>query len=135
MMTIQSLGRQTFSVVLLMLVSIASLKPITVLAQEDDSLVLEEIVVTAQRREQSLQQVPVSVEVFSGTVIRRQGFRDMDDLANFSASVLILPRVQDQDISIRGFGTTGNALTLDQAAPTFLDGIHFGRSSQSKLAF
>ena len=135
MMTIHSIGKQIYSVVFLMLVSIASLNPTTVLAQADDGLVLEEIIVTAQRREQSLQQVPISIEVFSGTEIRRQGYRDMDDLANFSASVLILPRVQDQDISIRGFGTTGNALTLDQAAPTFLDGIHFGRSSQSKLAF
>ena len=130
-MTIQSFGKRIFSIVFLMLVSIASLNPISVLAQEDDKLVLEEIVVTAQRREQSLQEVPVSVEVFGGTEVRRQGWRDMDDLANFSPTVLILPRVQDQDISIRGFGTTGNALTLDQAAPTFLDGIHFVRDRKS----
>ena len=106
-----------------------------VAAQEDDALVVEEIIVTAQRREQLLQEVPISVEVFGGIEIRRQGFRDLDDLSNYSPTVLILPRVQDQDISIRGFGTTGNALTLDQAAPTFLDGIHFGRSSQSRYAF
>ena len=72
MMTIQSFGKQTFSVVFLMLVSIASLNPITVFAQADDALVLEEIVVTAQRREQSLQEVPISVEVFSGGSIWRQ---------------------------------------------------------------
>ena len=135
MITIQSFSRQTFIVVFLTLVSTVALKPTIVLAQENDALLLEEIIVTAQRREQSLQEVPISIEVFSGTEIRRQGYRDIDDLANFSATVLILPRVQDQDVSIRGFGTTGNALTLDQAAPTFVDGIHFGRSSQSKLAF
>lgn len=135
MMTIQSFSKQTFVFVFLILVAIVSLKPTTVLAQDDNALALEEIVVTAQRREQSLQEVPISVEVFSGKDIRKQGYRDLDDLANFSASVLILPRVQDQDVSIRGFGTTGNALTLDQAAPTFVDGIHFGRSSQTKLAF
>lgn len=101
----------------------------------DRGLVLEEITVTAQRRQQSLQDVPIAIEVFTGAELRRQGFRDMDDLANFSPTVLIEPRVQDQDIAIRGFGTTGNALTLDQAAPTFVDGIHFGRSSQVKLAF
>jgi outer membrane receptor protein involved in Fe transport len=104
-------------------------------AQEEDAPGLEEIVVTAQRREQSVLDVPAAIEVFSGVELRRQGFRDMDALANFSPTVLILPRVQDQDISIRGFGTTGNALTLDQAAPTFVDGIHFGRSSQIGLAF
>ena len=135
MMTIQSFSKQTFVFVFLILVAIVSLKPTTVLAQDDNALALEEIIVTAQRREQSLQEVPISIEVFSGNLIRQQGFRDLDDLANFSPTVLILPRVQDQDVSIRGFGTTGNALTLDQAAPTFVDGIHFGRSSQTKLAF
>jgi len=104
------------------------------LAQDDD-LALEEIIVTAQRREQSFQDVPIAIEIFSGNTIRRQGFRNLDDLANFSPTVLIEPRVQDQDVSIRGFGTTGNALTLDQAAPFFIDGIHFGRQSQIKLAF
>lgn len=118
--------------------AVACLDFSTALAQGQEgesSAALEEIIVTAQRREQSLQEVPISVEVYSGNEIRKHGFRNMDDLANFSPTVLIESRVQDQDISIRGFGTTGNALTLDQAAPTFVDGIHFGRSSQIKLAF
>ncbi|HEX6260788.1 MAG TPA: TonB-dependent receptor, partial [Woeseiaceae bacterium] len=124
----------TASTAVLLLVSHAEV----VVAQEEQGerrLAIEEILVTAQRREQSLKDVPISIEVYSGNELRRQGYRDMDDLANFSPTVLIEPRVQDQDISIRGFGTTGNALTLDQAAPTFVDGVHFGRSSQVKLAF
>lgn len=103
--------------------------------EETENEALEEVLVTAQRQEQRAQDVPIALEVFGGVEVRRQGYRDMDALANFSPTVLILPRVQDQDISIRGFGTTGNALTLDQAAPMFIDGVHFGRSSQSRLAF
>jgi outer membrane receptor protein involved in Fe transport len=110
------------------------MQPDPVIAQER-GLALEEIVVTAQRRAQSLQEVPIAIEVFGGTDIRRQGFSNLDDLANFSTTVLIEPRVQDQDVSIRGFGTTGNALTLDAATPFFVDGVHFGRPSQVKLAF
>ena len=94
MMTIQSFSKQTFVFAFLILVAIVSLKPTAVLAQEDNVLALEEVIVTAQRREQLLQDVPVSVEVFSGKDIRKQGYRDIDDLANFSASVLILPRVR-----------------------------------------
>jgi iron complex outermembrane receptor protein len=126
-------SKQFFYILLGSVVSFVSLQMPTALAQQ--RAVLEEIIVTAQRREQSLQDVPIAIEVFSGSEIRRQGFRDLDDLANFSPTVLIEPRVQDQDVAIRGFGTTGNALTLDQAAPFFIDGIHFGRQSQVKLAF
>ena len=105
-----------------------------VFAQGQTALI-DEIIVTAQRREQPLQDVPTSIEVFSGAEILQQGYRDLDTLANFSTSVLIEPRVQTQSISIRGFGTTGNALTLDAATPFFVDGIHYGRQSQIKLAF
>jgi outer membrane receptor protein involved in Fe transport len=114
--------------------AVVFMQPDVVVAQEKGRA-LEEIVVTAQRRAQSLQEVPLAVEVYAGSEIRRQGFRDLDDLANFSPTVLIEPRVQDQDVAIRGFGTTGNTLTHDQAAPFFVDGIHFGRQSQVKLAF
>ena len=131
----QSLSKQALCVLSLFLIPSLVLSPGMVLAQENDAPALEEVIVTAQRREQPIQNVPISIEVYNGFEIRKQGFRDLDALANFSPTVLILPRVQDQDISIRGFGTTGNALTLDQAAPTFVDGMHFGRSSQTRLAF
>ena len=128
------LAKLTFSSLAAPLVAIAFLQPNTVYAQ-GDALMLEEIIVTAQRREQSLMEVPVAVEVFSGDLIRQQGFRNLDELANFSPTLLIETRVQDQDVAIRGVGTTGNTLTHDQAVPFFLDGIHFGRQSQAKLAF
>ena len=51
--------------------------------------VLEEIIVTAQRRTQSLQDVPISVELFDSDTIREQGFRDMSYLADFSPGVII----------------------------------------------
>src|ERR1700754_4932108 len=91
--------------------------PMTLQAQA-----LEEITVTAQRRTQNLQEVPISIDAISGDEIAKQGFRNMDQLADFSPSILIDSRIQDQDIAIRGIGTTGNNLTLEQAAPTFVDG-------------
>ncbi|MDH3350255.1 MAG: TonB-dependent receptor plug domain-containing protein, partial [Gammaproteobacteria bacterium] len=99
------------------------------MAQSDgDRRALDEITVTAQRREQSLQEVPVSIETVSGLEIQQQGFRDLNELANFSPSIYIDDSdFLSQDRSIRGFGTSGNALTLDQAVPIFVDGMHFGR--------
>jgi outer membrane receptor protein involved in Fe transport len=105
--------------------------PVMVSAQ-----VLEEVVVTAQRRAQSLQEVPISIEAFSGAELQKQGYRNLDDLANFSPTVL----VDDQGFlsterTVRGFGSSGNALTVEQAVPIFIDGLHYGRPAQVKTAF
>ena len=62
--------------------------------------VLEEIVVTAQRREQSLQEVPISIEAFTGNEISRQGFRDMIELSNYSPGVQIEPNQDRINITI-----------------------------------
>lgn len=116
-------------------VSIASVFATSFYTLTVQAQALEEIVVTAQRRSQNLQEVPISIDAISGTEIARQGFRNMDQLADFSPSILIDSRIQDQDVAIRGVGTTGNNLTLEQAAPTFVDGVHYGRTSQIKGAF
>jgi outer membrane receptor protein involved in Fe transport len=96
---------------------------------------LEEIIVTAQRRVQTLQEVPISIETYSGAEILEQGYRNMEDISTFSPGVYIQSGVQDQQVTVRGFGTIGNSLTLEQAVPIFLDGIHYGRQSQIKTAF
>jgi outer membrane receptor protein involved in Fe transport len=96
---------------------------------------LEEIVVTAQRREQSLQEVPISLEAYTGDILNKQGFRTMEDLSNFSPSVEIDVRTQDQDIAVRGMGTIGNNLGLEGAVPIFVDGVHFSRTSMIMGAF
>jgi outer membrane receptor protein involved in Fe transport len=108
----------------------ALLFPVTLTAQA-----LEEIVVTAQRREQTLQEVPISLEAYTGDVLNKEGFRTMEDLSSFSPSVEIDVRTQDQDIAVRGMGTIGNNLGLEGAVPIFVDGIHFSRTSMIMGAF
>ncbi len=125
------------AVALFATVASATILPTHVSAQEAETseLALDEIIVTAQRREQSLQQVPISLEAFSGLELQQQGYRTMDDLAEFSPSIEIDVRMQDQNISIRGVGTAGSSLALEQSAPTFVDGIVFGQTSMIKNAF
>ena len=103
-------------------------------AQAQDR-VLEEITVTAQRREQSIQEVPISLEAYSGPRLNQEGFRAMEDLANFSPSTEINVRTQDQSASIRGLGTSSTNPGMEQAVPIFLDGVHFGRVSMITGAF
>jgi len=105
--------------------------PITLTAQT----VLEEIIVTAQRREQSLQEVPISIETISGQEILKQGYRDIDELSNYSPTVTIDGETNRPGITVRGFGAKSNNETIEQSAPTFVDGVHYGRTAQLKLAF
>jgi iron complex outermembrane recepter protein len=83
---------------------------------------LEEIVVTAQRREERLQDVPVSVTAFSQETLDRQGLRSIDDLTRLSPGIVFLrngisSNYNDEaaDISIRG---------IDSAAGTSTTGIY-----------
>ena len=102
------LGKQQFKRLGLYIAISSALTPVV------HAQVLEEITVTAQRREQSIQEVPISLEAFSGATLAKEGFRAIEDLSNFSPSVEIDVRTQDQDVSIRGMGTTGNNLGLSR---------------------
>jgi outer membrane receptor protein involved in Fe transport len=97
--------------------------------------VLDEVVVTAQRREQSLQDVPISIETITGSELSRQGFRTLNDLSMFAPGLVITESAEENGLLIRGAGTQGKNLAFEQGAPTFIDGIHFGRASSVKNAF
>ena len=96
---------------------------------------LEEIIVTAQRRVQNLQEVPISINVVEGSTLREQGFSNIEDFATFSPSVTMEDEADSTVTTVRGFGTFGNSMTLQSAAPMFLDGMHFGRVSMIRTAF
>ncbi len=97
---------------------------------------LEEVIVTAQRRQQSLQDVPLSIESFSGKDIVAQGFRDLGAMSGFTPSLQVSDQQQNsQGIAIRGVGTSTNVLAIEQSVAMFLDGIHLGRGSNIFNAF
>ena len=96
---------------------------------------LEEIVVTAQRRVQSLQEVPISIQAVSGLELTQNGFRTMEDMSSFAPSVEINESLHEWSVTIRGMGNDVANMSVEQSAPIFVDGIHFGRPSMIKGAF
>ena len=97
---------------------------------------LEEIVVTAQRRSQSMQDVPISLEAVTGDYLQKQGYRALDELAQFTPSVIVEPEHLRPSMSVRGLGAaTTDAFTVEQSTPIFLDGVHYARTSMIKLSF
>lgn len=112
-----------------------------VLAQEapaddaaDGEVGLEEIVVTAQKREQSLQDVPASVSAIAGAKIAQTGIAKLGELTGLVPNLQIQPDPIGDRINIRGI-QSGNNAGLEQSVSTFVDGVYRGRGVQTRFAF
>jgi outer membrane receptor protein involved in Fe transport len=90
---------------------------------------LEEIVVTATRRAESLQDVPIAVTVVSGELIQEGGFADIEDLSAFLPNITIQDGFQGQTLLIRGIGTDTRNEAFEQAVAQFSDGVYYGRDN------
>ena len=92
--------------------------------------VLDEIVVTAAKRSQSLQEVPIAVNAFTAQMIDEAGINDAQDLANMTPSVnLTTSRNPFQNrLAIRGIGTSQNDPALEPSVGMFVDGVYMGRT-------
>ena len=105
----------------------------TALAQdaEDATLTGDEIVVTATKREQTLQDVPVSVAVTSGETIERAQVRDLKDLQTLVPSLRVnqLQSSANTNFYIRGFGNGANNAGIEPSVGLFVDGVYRSRSA------
>ncbi|MEN9288773.1 MAG: hypothetical protein RL317_396, partial [Pseudomonadota bacterium] len=90
---------------------------------QDDAPGADEIIVTAQRQSQSLQEVPIAVSAFSAETLERQQIKNASDLQ------LTLPNVTfskgnftGSSFTIRGIGDLCVGVTCDSATAIHLDG-------------
>lgn len=111
--------------VMLALLSPAALSQ--ALAQQERSLEIEEIVVTAQKRDESMQRVPISIEVLSNQTIRDLNMQDFFDYSKMVPSILSTPNMDEgtswAGISMRGVnsGSRGHASTNSPTVGMYLD--------------
>jgi iron complex outermembrane recepter protein len=89
---------------------------------------IEEIVVTAQKREQSLQEVPISVTVLSGQVVDDFGMFRFEDLATMIPNLHIDESLGSPVIHVRGLGSGAENFAFEQSVGLFVDGVYSGRS-------
>lgn len=95
---------------------------------------INDIVVTAQRRKQSLQDVPIAVSVVTGKELSEHGVRNLEDLTARIPDVKIAQTPGADQLFIRGVGSGVN-LGFEQSVATFVDGVYRGRARASRLAF
>jgi iron complex outermembrane receptor protein len=98
---------------------------------------LEEIVVTAQRRETSLQTTPIAISAYSGSNLADEKVFNAQDLANAVPSFsLTAGSPLDQELNIRGITNTRlDSPTSDPSVGTFVDGVYIGRTGDYNFDF
>ena len=103
-------------------------------AAQDDVATLSEITVTAQKRTESLQDVPIAVSAVSGTKIADAGIMKIEDLKNYVPTLFMTETAIGNNISIRGIFSGVNP-GFEQSVGTYVDGIYRGRPQQTRAPF
>lgn len=86
---------------------------------------VEEIVVTAQKREENIQNVPISISAFSAAALDAKGIDDAKGLAQATPGVYYGQTVNFAIIYIRGVGSDAFLPDSDPSIATYIDGIYF----------
>ena len=109
--------------------------PYTVIGQEtgNDGYVLEEIVVTARKREENLQDTPVAISAFSGDALEFRGVTKIDRLADFTPNLVLKASPTNAGVTnasayIRGVGHNDFSPGVDPGVGVYVDGVYLGRS-------
>ena len=105
-------------------------------AISEDSYVLEEITVTAQKRAESVQEVPIAISAMSANFIQDVGAQDINDLGIHTPGLETRVTQPTQPrFSIRGIATNDFGIGADPAVAVYVDGVYSGRSGASLTAF
>jgi iron complex outermembrane receptor protein len=110
--------------------------PPTVPAAVEDkgSNQLEEVVVTAQKRAENIQNVPIAITAFSETDLRNKGITDIHGLSRLTPNVNLdagSPFSGSNSVlsaSIRGIGQDDFAFNLDPGVGVYVDGVYYART-------
>lgn len=99
-----------------------------------DTPVLDEIVVTAQKRVQKLEDVPISISTISGDKLEKSGITSAQGLSDYIPSFNMTQTGIGTNIAIRGISSGVNQ-GFEQSTAEFVDGIHYGRAQLARAPF
>jgi iron complex outermembrane receptor protein len=112
--------------------STATAAPLPAAAQAQPSATLEEVVVTAQRREENLQETPLSITALSSSTLEDIRATDIYGIADFTPNLHITPTIGgsvNAAINIRGAVNANNNLSRDNAVGLYLNGVPIAKTS------
>ncbi len=97
----------------------------------------EPVIVTAQKREQSIYEVPVAISAFSAEMIEKQGISDLTDIGKFVPNLNVTGfsagHTSSANPFIRGIGLQDHLITTDPGVGVYVDGVYLGRQVGPEL--
>ena len=96
---------------------------------------LEEIIVTATKREESLQEIPISIVAQTGEQLNELNLVNPVDMATFIPNLTMRDTVIGIATVMRGVGTTGGNPAFEPSVASFIDGAYLGRDRTTTTAF
>lgn len=106
--------------------AIASLSITGSIGVSAEDFLLEEIIVTAQKRSEGLQDVPISITAMSGEKIDDAGITSLQELTQYTPNVTVNAGAGTPNLFIRGIGS-GTNQGFEQSVGMYIDGVYAGR--------
>ena len=104
-------------------------------AKKNSSDTLMEIVVTAQRRAENLQDVPITVSTATGVQLAQAGVTNIMQLSTVVPGVVLDSNIGSPAAHIRGVGTEASGPTAESPIAVYVDGVYYAASQGSRLDF
>ncbi len=100
---------------------------------QSEAVALEEVLVTASRRVESLQETAISVSAFTTDFIRNAGVNDLASLDVYTPNLKFTATTDSRSTSIRirGIGSVGTNSGIDPSVGVFIDGVYQGRAGMT----
>ncbi len=89
--------------------------------------ILEEVIVTSQKRAQSIMDVPISVSAVTGEKMEKAGIENIEDLTAYVPNVHLTETGLSTQLRIRGIGSD-NSQGFEQSVGVYMDGVFRGRA-------
>jgi iron complex outermembrane recepter protein len=106
--------------------------------ETDNQSGIEEIVVTAQRRDEGQQDVPIAITAFSSDQLANQGISNTLQIAQYVPNLVAINNTglgSANGYYLRGLGNTETVATFDPPVGTYVDDIYLSRQNANNLSF
>ena len=94
-----------------------------------------EIIVTANKRSQNMQQVPIAIAAFTSETLTTQGVKSVVDLPQLTPGLGFTRTLVGTNAFLRGVGTTSAGYSTESPIATYVDGLYLPNSAASSFSF